>query len=176
MAWRRHCDQKTYIKHLLWVHMINKLFIHIPMIFIELVKIVSFARQGSQKIQKKKKKISSFNKYHMKWLLMLDPYFSLCWWESFVVSVMKYFLFISRHFATTTTTTTTTTTDLIEFFPRNEAQRTTTVMFHSKIIRHFLICNEFFVSKRNLFDVYFTTLQLVLVPCGDGRTSPQTSP
>ena len=36
--------------------MINKLFIHIPMIFIELVKIVSFARQGSQKIQKKKKK------------------------------------------------------------------------------------------------------------------------
>ena len=28
----------------------------------------------------------------------------------------------------------------------------------------------------NLFDVYFTTLQLVLVPCGGGRTSPRTSP
>ena len=31
---------------------------------------------------------------------------------------------------------------------------------------HFLICGVFFVSKGNLFDVYFTTLQLVLVPCG----------
>ena len=27
-----------------------------------------------------------------------------------------------------------------------------------------------------LFDVYFITLQLVLVPCGGGRTSPRTSP
>ena len=34
----------------------------------------------------------------------------------------------------------------------------------------------FFVSKDNLFDVYFTTLQLVLVPCGGGRTSPRTLP
>ena len=37
---------------------------------------------------------------------------------------------------------------------------------------HFLICSVFFVSKGNLFDVYFTTLQLVLVPCGGDRTSP----
>ena len=29
-----------------------------------------------------------------------------------------------------------------------------------------------FVSKGNLFYVYFTTLQLVLVPCDGGRTSP----
>ena len=28
----------------------------------------------------------------------------------------------------------------------------------------------FFVSKGNLFDVYITTLQLMLVPCGGGRT------
>ena len=41
---------------------------------------------------------------------------------------------------------------------------------------HFLICNVFFVSKGNLFDVYFTTLQLVLAPCGCHRTSPCTSP
>ena len=41
---------------------------------------------------------------------------------------------------------------------------------------HFLICSVFFVSKGNIFDVYFTTLQLVLVPCGGGRTSPRTSP
>ena len=27
----------------------------------------------------------------------------------------------------------------------------------------------------NLFDVYFTTVQLVLVPSGDGRTSTRTS-
>ena len=33
-----------------------------------------------------------------------------------------------------------------------------------------------FVSKGNRFDVYFTTLQMVLVPCGGGRTSPRTSP
>ena len=39
---------------------------------------------------------------------------------------------------------------------------------------HFLICSVFFVSKGNLFYVYFTTLQLVLVPCGGGRTSPRT--
>ena len=31
---------------------------------------------------------------------------------------------------------------------------------------YFLICNVFFVSKGNHFDVYFTTLQLVLMPCG----------
>ena len=41
---------------------------------------------------------------------------------------------------------------------------------------HFLIRSVFFVSKGNHFDVYFTTLQLVLVPCGGGRTSPRTSP
>ena len=34
----------------------------------------------------------------------------------------------------------------------------------------------FFVSKGNLFNVYFTTLQLLLVSCGCGRTSPRTSP
>ena len=39
-----------------------------------------------------------------------------------------------------------------------------------------VICSVFFVSKGNLFDVYFTTLQLVLVPCGGGRTSPRTLP
>ena len=31
------------------------------------------------------------------------------------------------------------------------------------------------ISKGNLFDVYFTTMQLVLVPCGGGRTSPRLS-
>ena len=31
---------------------------------------------------------------------------------------------------------------------------------------HFLIRCVFFVSKSNHFDVYFTTLQAVLVPCG----------
>ena len=41
---------------------------------------------------------------------------------------------------------------------------------------HFLICSVFFVSNGNLFDVYFTTLQLVLVPCGGGRTSLSTLP
>ena len=30
---------------------------------------------------------------------------------------------------------------------------------------HFLICSVFFVSRGNLSDVYFTTLQLLLVPC-----------
>ena len=39
-----------------------------------------------------------------------------------------------------------------------------------------LICSVFFVSKGNLFDVYFTTLQLVLLPCDGGRTSPRTLP
>ena len=34
----------------------------------------------------------------------------------------------------------------------------------------------FFVSKGNLFNVYFTTLQLLLVSCGCGRTSPRTLP
>ena len=35
---------------------------------------------------------------------------------------------------------------------------------------HFLIHSVFFVSKGNLFFyIYFTTLQLVLVPCGGGR-------
>ena len=38
------------------------------------------------------------------------------------------------------------------------------------------ILMEWLVSKGNLFDIYFTTLQLVLVPCGGGRTSPRTSP
>ena len=33
---------------------------------------------------------------------------------------------------------------------------------------HFLIRSVFFVSKGNFFYVYFTTLQLVLVPCGGG--------
>ena len=41
---------------------------------------------------------------------------------------------------------------------------------------HFLICGVFFVSKGNLFDVYYTTLQLVLALCGGGRTSPRTLP
>ena len=40
----------------------------------------------------------------------------------------------------------------------------------------FFICSLFFVSKGNLFDVYFTTLQLVLVPCCGGRTSPRNLP
>ena len=39
-----------------------------------------------------------------------------------------------------------------------------------------LICSVLFVSKGNLFDVYFTTLQLVLVTCGGSCTSPRTSP
>ena len=44
-------------------------------------------------------------------------------------------------------------------------------------VSHFLIGSVFFVfPKGNLFDVYFTTLQLVVVPCGGGRTSPRTSP
>ena len=33
------------------------------------------------------------------------------------------------------------------------------------------VISVFFVSKGNLFYVYFTTLQLVLAPCGGGRTS-----
>ena len=41
---------------------------------------------------------------------------------------------------------------------------------------HFLIRSVFFVSKCNPFFVYFTTLQLVLVPCGGGRMSPRTLP
>ena len=41
---------------------------------------------------------------------------------------------------------------------------------------HCLIRSVFFVSKGNIFDVYITTLQLMLVPCGGGRTSPRTSP
>ena len=41
---------------------------------------------------------------------------------------------------------------------------------------HFLICSVFFVSKGNVFYVYFTTLQLVLVPCGGSRTPPRTLP
>ena len=31
---------------------------------------------------------------------------------------------------------------------------------------YFLTSSVLFVSKSNLFDVYFTTLQLVLRPCG----------
>ena len=38
------------------------------------------------------------------------------------------------------------------------------------------ICSVFFVSKGNFFYIYFTTLQMVLVPCGGGRTSPRTLP
>ena len=41
---------------------------------------------------------------------------------------------------------------------------------------HFLIYSMLFVSKGNCFDVYFTKLQLVVVPCNGGRTSPHTSP
>ena len=41
---------------------------------------------------------------------------------------------------------------------------------------HYLICSVFFVSKGNRFDVYFTTLQLVFVPFGGGRTSLRTLP
>ena len=41
---------------------------------------------------------------------------------------------------------------------------------------HFLTCSVFFFfSNGNLFDVYFATLQMVLVPCGGGRKSPRTS-
>ena len=46
----------------------------------------------------------------------------------------------------------------------------------NKTDSHFLIRSVFFVSKGNLFDIYFTTLQLVLVPCGGGRTSPRSLP
>ena len=34
------------------------------------------------------------------------------------------------------------------------------------------ICNVFFVSKSNLLDLYFTTLQLVLVPCSAVKRLP----
>ena len=40
----------------------------------------------------------------------------------------------------------------------------------------FSICNVFFISKSNLLDFYFTSLQLVLVSCGGRKTSPRTSP
>ena len=40
----------------------------------------------------------------------------------------------------------------------------------------FLICSVFFVSKGNLFYIYLTTWQLLLVLCGGIRTSPRTSP
>ena len=40
---------------------------------------------------------------------------------------------------------------------------------------HFLIRSMFLVFKGNLFEVYFTTLQLVLVPCSGGGTSSSTS-
>ena len=39
-----------------------------------------------------------------------------------------------------------------------------------------LIGSVFFVTKGNLFDVYFTTLQLVQVSYVGGRTSTRTSP
>ena len=50
---------------------------------------------------------------------------------------------------------------------------------HSTALFHLVtltFCSVFFVSKGNLFDVYFTTLQPVFVPCGGGRTSPRTLP
>ena len=40
----------------------------------------------------------------------------------------------------------------------------------------FLVPSVFFISKGNLFGVYLTTLRLVLVSCGGGRTCPLTSP
>ena len=40
---------------------------------------------------------------------------------------------------------------------------------------NFLFRSVFFVSKLNAFDVYFTTLRLVLVPCGGGRTSAHST-
>ena len=46
----------------------------------------------------------------------------------------------------------------------------------SKTDSYFLICNVFFVSKDTLFEVYFTALQLVLLPCSDRRTSLRTLP
>ena len=46
----------------------------------------------------------------------------------------------------------------------------------NKTETHFVVCSVFFVSKGNIFYVYFTTLQLVLVPYGGGRTSPRTLP
>ena len=49
-------------------------------------------------------------------------------------------------------------------------------LFDLSLFRFVGFCSMFFVSKGNLFDVYFTTLQLVLVPCGGGRTSPRTLP
>ena len=41
---------------------------------------------------------------------------------------------------------------------------------------HFPVHSVCFVPKGNVFDVYFTTLQLMLVPCGGSRTSTRTSP
>ena len=38
----------------------------------------------------------------------------------------------------------------------------------------FVVCSLF--QKAIFFYFYFTTLQLVLVPCGGGRTSPRTLP
>ena len=35
----------------------------------------------------------------------------------------------------------------------------------------FLIRSVFFVSKGNIFDVYFAALKLVLVPCGGGSSA-----
>ena len=48
------------------------------------------------------------------------------------------------------------------------------MIFHANWIQ-FARNVKFFVSKDNLFDVYFTTVQLVLVPCGGGRTSLHTA-
>ena len=45
----------------------------------------------------------------------------------------------------------------------------------NKTDSYFLIRSVFFVSKSNPFDVYFTSLQLVLVPCGGVRGSSHTS-
>ena len=39
----------------------------------------------------------------------------------------------------------------------------------------FLICSVFFLSKGNLFKFFFSSLKLVLVPCGAYRMSPFTS-
>ena len=49
-------------------------------------------------------------------------------------------------------------------------------LWRVSIKSYFLIHSVFFVSEGNLFDIYFTKLQLVLVPCGGSRTSPRTSP
>ena len=46
------------------------------------------------------------------------------------------------------------------------------IKYSNKTETPFSIYNVFYVSIGNLFYFYFTTLQLVLVPCGGCKTSP----